>query len=48
LYEKLHTQGTEYDELEAAVMEEYVFLGKRVSGIETIRNPIGEVVFKKD
>ena len=48
LYEKLHTQGIEYDELEAAAMEEYMFLGKRVSGIETIRNPIGKMVFKKD
>ncbi len=48
LYEKLHIQGTEFDELEAAAMEEYVFLGKRVSEIETIKDPFSEVLFKKD
>ena len=48
LYEKLHAEGTDFDELEAAAMEEYVFLGKRVSGIETIKDPFGEVLFKKD
>ena len=48
LYEKLHTQGTEFDELEAAAMEEYMFLGRGVSAIETIKDPFGGVVFKKD
>ena len=48
LYEKLHTQGIEYDELEAAAMKEYVFLGRGVSAIEAIKDPFGGGVFKKD
>ena len=42
LYERLHTRGTEYEELEAAAMEEYVFLGKGVSTVETIKAGVAD------
>ena len=48
LYERLHAEGADFDELEAAAMEEYVFFGRGVRAIETIKDPFGGVVFKKD
>jgi len=36
LYDALHARQVSYDELNAAALEEYVYLGRRVANVESI------------
>jgi hypothetical protein len=46
LYDAVHTRKVTYSELNAAVLEEYVYLGKRVAKIESINQPDGLPIFR--
>ena len=46
LYNALQTRQVSYDELDAAVVEEYVYLGRRITDLENIGQPNGLPVFR--
>jgi len=46
LYDLLHARKVSYAELDAAALEEYVYLGRRVAIIENISRPDGLPLFR--
>jgi len=48
LYDALQARQVSYDELDAAVLDEYLFLGRQAANIEKIRRPDGFQLFKSD
>ena len=46
LYGALHARQVSYAELDAAALEEYVYLGKRVANIENIYHSDGLPLFR--
>lgn len=46
LYDTLQARHVSYDELNAAALEEYVYLGRRVANIENIDQPNGLPLFQ--
>jgi hypothetical protein len=45
LYDALHARKVSYAELDSAILEEYVYLGRRVAQIESILNAYGKPIF---
>lgn len=45
LYDALREKGIRWDDLEAAVVEEYKYLGKAVNGLSDIHSPSGALLF---
>jgi hypothetical protein len=46
LYDALQARQVSYDELDAAVVEEYVYLGRRITGLENIGQQDGLPLFR--
>ena len=46
LYNTLHARKVSYAELDAAALEEYVYLGRRVVNIEELDQPDGVPLFQ--
>jgi hypothetical protein len=46
LYDALQARQFSYDELDVAVVGEYVYLGRRVANIENISQPDGLPLFR--
>jgi hypothetical protein len=48
LYDALQARQVSYAELDSAILDEYLFLGKRAADIEKIKRPDGLQLFKKN
>ena len=46
LYDALHARQVSYDELDGAVVEEYIYLGRSVVNLENIDQPDGMPLFR--
>jgi hypothetical protein len=47
LYAALQARQVSYDELDSAILDEYLFLGRRAADIEKIKRPDGFQLFKR-
>jgi hypothetical protein len=47
LYDALRARQVSYDELDSAMLDEYLFLGRQVANIEKIQHPDGMQLFKR-